>query len=71
MGGPSGPTLSAQIAAIRDQSVGPEGPPTKTSGPQHRAGPVAQPNRSRTSASRGIAAAAPLRSVDKPAKRTA
>ncbi|WP_430538928.1 DUF6053 domain-containing protein [Lysobacter enzymogenes] len=28
MGGPSGPTLSDRIAAIRNDSVGPEGPPT-------------------------------------------
>ncbi|WP_430538955.1 DUF6053 domain-containing protein [Lysobacter enzymogenes] len=28
LGGPSGPMLSAQIAAIRNKSVGPEGPPT-------------------------------------------
>ncbi|WP_428995464.1 DUF6053 domain-containing protein [Lysobacter enzymogenes] len=29
MGGPSGPMLSAQIAAIRHKSIGPEGPPTR------------------------------------------
>ncbi|WP_430538991.1 DUF6053 domain-containing protein [Lysobacter enzymogenes] len=28
VGGPSGPTLSAQIAAIRTEGIGPEGPPT-------------------------------------------
>ncbi|WP_430539158.1 DUF6053 domain-containing protein [Lysobacter enzymogenes] len=28
MGGPSGPTLLCQSAAIRHKSVGPEGPPT-------------------------------------------
>ncbi|WP_425480966.1 DUF6053 domain-containing protein [Lysobacter enzymogenes] len=28
MGGPSGPTLSAQVAVLRPKSVGPEGPPT-------------------------------------------
>ncbi|WP_428995531.1 DUF6053 domain-containing protein [Lysobacter enzymogenes] len=28
MGGPSGPTLSFQIAAIGNKSVGPEGPAT-------------------------------------------
>ncbi|WP_428992777.1 DUF6053 domain-containing protein [Lysobacter enzymogenes] len=29
MGGPSGPMLLCQIAAIRPNSIGPEGPPTK------------------------------------------
>ncbi|WP_425480930.1 DUF6053 domain-containing protein [Lysobacter enzymogenes] len=29
MGGASGPMLSAQIAAIGNESIGPEGPPTK------------------------------------------
>ncbi|WP_394541411.1 DUF6053 domain-containing protein [Lysobacter enzymogenes] len=29
MGGPSGPTLCRQVAAIRPENVGPEGPPTK------------------------------------------
>ncbi|WP_354521517.1 DUF6053 domain-containing protein [Lysobacter enzymogenes] len=29
MGGPSGPMLFAQVAAIRNKSVGPEGPPTR------------------------------------------
>ncbi|WP_425606252.1 DUF6053 domain-containing protein [Lysobacter yananisis] len=29
MGGPSGPTLLAQLAAICNKSVGPEGPPTR------------------------------------------
>ncbi|WP_394538234.1 DUF6053 domain-containing protein [Lysobacter enzymogenes] len=28
VGGPSGPTLSGQVAAIRKKSIGPEGPPT-------------------------------------------
>ncbi|WP_425479353.1 DUF6053 domain-containing protein [Lysobacter enzymogenes] len=28
MGGPSGPTLLFQIAAIRAEGAGPEGPPT-------------------------------------------
>ncbi|WP_428995381.1 DUF6053 domain-containing protein [Lysobacter enzymogenes] len=28
VGGPSGPTLFAQVIAIRAKSVGPEGPPT-------------------------------------------
>ncbi|MGO4259232.1 DUF6053 domain-containing protein [Lysobacter sp. TAB13] len=28
MGGPSGPTSLAQFAAIGEESVGPEGPPT-------------------------------------------
>ncbi|WP_425606272.1 DUF6053 domain-containing protein [Lysobacter yananisis] len=34
VGGPSGPMPFAQIAATRDKSIGPEGPPT-------RAGPAA------------------------------
>ncbi|WP_430538929.1 DUF6053 domain-containing protein [Lysobacter enzymogenes] len=29
MGGPSGPTLSGRVTATCQQSVGPEGPPTK------------------------------------------
>ncbi|WP_428992764.1 DUF6053 domain-containing protein [Lysobacter enzymogenes] len=29
MGGPSGPMLSAQVAAIWTKSFGPEGPPTR------------------------------------------
>ncbi|WP_425606263.1 DUF6053 domain-containing protein [Lysobacter yananisis] len=29
VGGPSGPTLFSQVTAIRNQSIGPEGPPTK------------------------------------------
>ncbi|WP_428992782.1 DUF6053 domain-containing protein [Lysobacter enzymogenes] len=29
MGGPSGPMLRSQIGAIRPESIGPEGPPTK------------------------------------------
>ncbi|WP_425606198.1 DUF6053 domain-containing protein [Lysobacter yananisis] len=29
MGGPSDPTLSGRVAATCQQSVGPEGPPTK------------------------------------------
>ncbi|WP_425606210.1 DUF6053 domain-containing protein [Lysobacter yananisis] len=29
MGGPSGPMLSGRIAPICDESIGPEGPPTK------------------------------------------
>ncbi|WP_430539001.1 DUF6053 domain-containing protein [Lysobacter enzymogenes] len=36
MGGPSGPTLLFQVAAIGSKSVGPEGPPTGSlqSGPE-------------------------------------
>ncbi|WP_430539073.1 DUF6053 domain-containing protein [Lysobacter enzymogenes] len=30
MGGTSVPTLSAQVMAIRNKSIGPEGPPTTT-----------------------------------------
>ncbi|WP_425479361.1 DUF6053 domain-containing protein [Lysobacter enzymogenes] len=33
MGGLSGPMLSAQIAAIGNESIGPEGPPTKAAHP--------------------------------------
>ncbi|ALN60692.1 hypothetical protein GLE_5351 [Lysobacter enzymogenes] len=32
MGGPSGPTLLFQVAAIGSKSVGPEGPPTQPAG---------------------------------------
>ncbi|WP_428995372.1 DUF6053 domain-containing protein [Lysobacter enzymogenes] len=32
VGGPSGPTLSAQVPATRHKSIGPEGPPA-TGGP--------------------------------------
>ncbi|WP_428995115.1 DUF6053 domain-containing protein [Lysobacter enzymogenes] len=31
VGGPSGPTLSCQVKAIGQESVGPEGPPTRAS----------------------------------------
>ncbi|WP_425606199.1 DUF6053 domain-containing protein [Lysobacter yananisis] len=45
MGGPSGPTLSFRIAAIRSESVGPEGPPTKTlaAGRRPTCDPLANP----------------------------
>ncbi|WP_394540773.1 DUF6053 domain-containing protein [Lysobacter enzymogenes] len=33
MGGPSGPTRLFQVAAIRPNSVGPEGPPTRAGAP--------------------------------------
>ncbi|WP_394541454.1 DUF6053 domain-containing protein [Lysobacter enzymogenes] len=44
MGGPTGPMLSAQVAAIRNKRIGPEGPPAKAG----NLGPGGPPTRSPT-----------------------
>ncbi|WP_425479310.1 DUF6053 domain-containing protein [Lysobacter enzymogenes] len=41
VGGLSGPMLLSQVAAIRDKSIGPEGPPTKVRSPAAAAGRIA------------------------------
>ncbi|WP_428992774.1 DUF6053 domain-containing protein [Lysobacter enzymogenes] len=39
MGGPSGPMLSGQAAAIWNKSIGPEGPPTRDQNEETRPRP--------------------------------
>ncbi|WP_394540937.1 DUF6053 domain-containing protein [Lysobacter enzymogenes] len=39
MGGPSGPMLLSQVAAIWHKSIGPEGPPTRAAPCQKKNGP--------------------------------
>ncbi|WP_428995152.1 DUF6053 domain-containing protein [Lysobacter enzymogenes] len=45
MGGPSGPMLLSQVAAIRNKSLGPEGPPTRAGaqGPPARSDAATRP----------------------------
>ncbi|WP_428995198.1 DUF6053 domain-containing protein [Lysobacter enzymogenes] len=64
MGGPSGPMLSAQVAAIWDNSLGPEGPPTKAAPARvpQQAGPACAGPAGRPQLASTAAAPAPLRS---------